>query len=427
MEKVSIVVLAYNQLGYTKLCIDSLYIYTSHIDFELITVNNGSSDGTKEYFDSLPNDKKINFDVNVGIEKAMNDALAISEGEYFALINNDIILTENWLDNLLKVLESDPKIGVVVPACNNSSQDQIVFAEYYDTIQLQEFASKYNKSDYKKWEERLTLIMYLLVCRTKELKELGGLDPAYSPYGVDDHDLSFTYRRAGFKLIYARDTYVHHYRSVTLLECGKENGNLNLAPRNIHYFKKKFGINFKYQNGISMPEIVTLDYRVLNRTYNKLGKIDMLGIGKTCGNTLLRVKNKLREQEEIQSITLNYYCLSDKFLIDLKTICDKVFLNTLENINLELEDREFDYIHIDEKLENIEHPEELLKSLRNHLKDEGEIIFFFSKINSINIFKNNNYISFKEILDNCLDQYGYTKTVDKIEGEDYMYVISADK
>ena len=46
------------------LAADSLYKYTGNIDFEFITVNNGSSDGTKEYFESLPNEKKLCFEVN---------------------------------------------------------------------------------------------------------------------------------------------------------------------------------------------------------------------------------------------------------------------------------------------------------------------------------------------------------------------------
>lgn len=58
MIKTSLVVLAYNQLAYTKLCMDSIYKYSNDVDFEVITVNNGSSDGTREYFNSLPNEKK---------------------------------------------------------------------------------------------------------------------------------------------------------------------------------------------------------------------------------------------------------------------------------------------------------------------------------------------------------------------------------
>ena len=64
--KVSIVLTAYNKLEYTKKAVESIYKYTDFekLNVELITVNNGSTDGTEEYFNSLPNEKKINFKHN---------------------------------------------------------------------------------------------------------------------------------------------------------------------------------------------------------------------------------------------------------------------------------------------------------------------------------------------------------------------------
>ena len=55
---VSLVVLAYNNVKYTRECVESIYRHSSQLNFELITVNNGSTDGTEEYFSSLPHKKK---------------------------------------------------------------------------------------------------------------------------------------------------------------------------------------------------------------------------------------------------------------------------------------------------------------------------------------------------------------------------------
>ncbi len=408
MEKVSVVILAYNQLPYTRLCIDSLYIYSSHIGFELITVNNGSTDGTREYFDSLPNEKKINFDENVGIEKAINAALDIAEGEYFALVNNDIILTENWLDNLIKVLESDPKIGAVVPTCNATLNDQLTCAKYYNTTELQEFASSFNKSNFRKWEERLTLTMYLVLFRTIELKELGGLDLAYCPAGFDDDDLSFRYRRSGYKIIYTSDTYVHHYSGMTLRDTYSNTTHMN---KNLQYFISKFGVN--------VYDVIAIDYRVLNNlNYSKPGNINILAIGKSCGNTILRVKDNFKKSESVYDIKLSYYSLSDKYLIDLSTICEKVYSNSLENIGIELKDEKFDCIHIEEKIESTDKLSALLKTLFVNLKDDGEIIFFLpSTQNDSSTIDNEN-------LDKLITQSGYSIILNRIEGPDYMYILT---
>ena len=88
--KLSIITLTYNKLKYTKKYVESLFKYTK--DFELIIVDNGSTDGTREYLQSLNNVKLIFNDENIGFSKGNNQGLTIAEGEYIAFLNNDILL-----------------------------------------------------------------------------------------------------------------------------------------------------------------------------------------------------------------------------------------------------------------------------------------------------------------------------------------------
>lgn len=368
MKKVSIIMLAYNKLEYTKLAVDSLYKYTSHIDFELISVNNGSSDGTKEYLDSLPNKKKINFEQNVGGDRAFNEGIDQAEGEYTVFLNNDLILTENWLDNLITIMESDLKIGIAVPACNSSSNFQTISLEYYNTIQLQEVAKKYNKSNPRLWEERLRLMLYAAIFRTEELKDIGGLDEIYSPGGFDDDDLTCRYRRAGYKLIFAKDTYIHHYGSVTIGDA-----YASILGRNRVIFQNKFGYD--------SWESIAMDFEVLNSIeYVKKDEISILGIGKTCAATLLQMKNKFREAG-VDKIVLEYVALEDKYIIDLNTICDKVYRGNLENINSILEKKKYNYIYLEDTISNLEEYLSILKKLNNNLNTIDGILL--SSVNDI--------------------------------------------
>jgi GT2 family glycosyltransferase len=75
---VSLVVLVYHKLDYTKQCIESLYRYTSHLDTELITINNGSTAYTQRYFDGLPNLKKLAFTENQGADKRASTTASVS-------------------------------------------------------------------------------------------------------------------------------------------------------------------------------------------------------------------------------------------------------------------------------------------------------------------------------------------------------------
>lgn len=407
MKKTSLVVLAYNQLSYTKLCMDSIYKYSDDIDFEVITVNNGSSDGTREYFNSLPNKKKINYDVNVGIEKAINDAIDICDGEYFVLINNDIIVTTNWLSNIVKVLDSDPKIGAVVPASNTPTNDQIVYADYSNTSELQEFAKKYNVSNPRLWEERVDLTMYLVAFRTATLRELGKLDTAYSPGGYDDDDLSFRYRRAGYKLILAYDTYVHHYISVTMSEHYVDHAHM---AKNHLYFMKKFGVNV-------YEVIQLLNYLVLlNLDCSKSGDISFLSVGKTCGNTMLRAKNILKRNEQIGTIETTYYALETLYMEDLKTLFDNVLLGSLDTACDDIADNKYDFIYIEEDFSSLNDIaiNKLLKDLRNNLRSDGDLIITFT---------NSASKEFKENLEAILKSYSYTISDIKSNDTDSIYIL----
>lgn len=407
MKKTSLVVLAYNQLSYTKLCMDSIYKYSDDIDFEVITVNNGSSDGTREYFNSLPNEKKINYDVNVGIEKAINDAIDICDGEYFVLINNDIIVTTNWLSNIVKILDSDPKIGAVVPASNTPTNDQIVYADYSNTLELQEFAKKYNVSNPRLWEERVDLTMYLVAFRTATLRELGKLDTAYSPGGYDDDDLSFRYRRAGYKLILAYDTYVHHYMSVTMSEHYFDHAHMT---KNHLYFIKKFGVNV-------YEVIQLLNYLVLlNLDCSKSGDLSFLSVGKTCGNTMLRAKNILKRNERIGTIETTYYALETLYMEDLKTLFDNVLLGSLDTACYDIADNKYDFIYIEEDFSSLNYIaiNKLLKDLRNNLRSDGDLIITFT---------NSASKEFKENLEAILKSYSYSISNIKSNNTDSIYIL----
>ena len=144
--RVSIILLAFNHIEYTKICVESLYAFTAHLHFELITVNNGSHDGTEEFFNSLPHHKKINFVANVGGDVAINGGLALAEGQYTIFLSNDLVLTPNWLDNLLGCMESEENIGMVVPACSASSNYQQVNLSYQNMEEMLQAATLYKPS-----------------------------------------------------------------------------------------------------------------------------------------------------------------------------------------------------------------------------------------------------------------------------------------
>lgn len=360
---VSIVVPAYNHLDYTMKCIDSLFKYTSDVDYELITINNGSWDGTGDYFKSLPNTKKISFPENVGVDKAVNYGFKAAEGKYTLNLSNDIVVTSNWLKNLVTCMESDPRTGMAVPVCGASSNYQQVSLPYTNLEEMQELAREYNKSNPNLWEERMKLVTYTCIFRTDLQKAFGGFDEEFNPGAYDDDAMSFRIRRAGYRLILAGDTFVHHFGSVTFNE---EYVKSNIAARNMQLFYNKFGVH-SWNAGM-------IDFNIVNLAECREKKdINILGIGQSCGASLLQIKNKFRKSG-LWDVKLFYLSENEKSMPDLKTICQDCIYAPAENTREFFGSRKYDIIVFENEPDKLKNPELLFEDMTDLLKEDGMLI-----------------------------------------------------
>jgi GT2 family glycosyltransferase len=100
----SIVVPLYNNLAFTKEFIDSVILNTTP-EFEIIFIDNASTDETKNYLNSIltsnQNVKVILNENNLGFPKAVNQGIQAAKGKYILIANNDIVVTEGWLEKLI--------------------------------------------------------------------------------------------------------------------------------------------------------------------------------------------------------------------------------------------------------------------------------------------------------------------------------------
>ena len=244
--EVSIILLAYNKLEYTKVAVESLFAHTDFSDgrVELITINNGSDDGTREYFERLPHTKKVNLKYNV---LAINAHQYIVEGRYVVGFSNDIIATPHWLDHLLVAMESDARIACAVPTCNEGgiSNNQGIPVPYPNTFEgverMQAFAAAHNHLNPALWEDRCLLMPFLSIIRT-DICRMGGIDPIYTRAEFVDDDLSTLLRRTGWRQLLLKDTFMHHFGGVTLGEGRRKAvGNALDEMRRVYY--EKWGVD----------------------------------------------------------------------------------------------------------------------------------------------------------------------------------------
>ncbi|MCY8701160.1 glycosyltransferase family 2 protein, partial [Bacillus spizizenii] len=130
MVKTSIIVLTYNQLALTKQCLESIWKHTNNDCIEIIVVDNGSHDGTRDYLKQISSIRTIFNKTNEGFAKACNQGLEAASGDSILFLNNDTIVTNQWLEPMIKLLYQDDKIGMVGPVSNYVSGLQQVPVDY---------------------------------------------------------------------------------------------------------------------------------------------------------------------------------------------------------------------------------------------------------------------------------------------------------
>jgi len=102
----SIIVVNWNGIGCIRDCLQSALRQT-YTPFELIVVDNGSTDGSREWLraNAASSFRLIEFDVNTGFGRGVNAGIRASAGEFVALLNNDASADERWLENMVAAVQ----------------------------------------------------------------------------------------------------------------------------------------------------------------------------------------------------------------------------------------------------------------------------------------------------------------------------------
>lgn len=220
-EMTSIIILTHNELPYTRECLESIWSRTDE-PYELILVDNGSTDGTVEYLQSLDGIKLIQNSTNRGFPAAVNQGIEIATGRYILLLNNDCLVTTGWLRRLLATMCADSEVGLVGPVSNCTSGYQQVPVNYSNLAQMDSFAWDWAQEHSGYSHEVDRLIGFCLLIRRDLIHRIGVLDERFGVGCYEDDDYCRRARNAGFKAMIAGDAFVHHYGSRTFVGSGAD-------------------------------------------------------------------------------------------------------------------------------------------------------------------------------------------------------------
>jgi GT2 family glycosyltransferase/2-polyprenyl-3-methyl-5-hydroxy-6-metoxy-1,4-benzoquinol methylase/tetratricopeptide (TPR) repeat protein len=215
----SIVLVTHNQLAYTRGCLDSIRQFTDE-PYELICVDNGSTDGTPRYLQSIDGARVILNSDNRGFPAAVNQGLEIAVGRQVLLLNNDTLVTTGWLRRMLDALHADPAVGLVGPTTNNISGEQQIPVGYDDLAQLDGFAWDCGRRFAGQYQQTDRLVGFCLLISREVIQRIGVFDERFGIGNFEDDDFCRRALQAGFLAVIARNTFIHHFGSRTFAASG---------------------------------------------------------------------------------------------------------------------------------------------------------------------------------------------------------------
>ena len=215
----SIVIPVWNKVDLTKQCLEALAEVTTDVSFEVIVVDNGSTDGTEEFLKDLKGDVHIirNHE-NLGFAKACNQGAQAARGKYLVFLNNDTIPQVNWLAVLVREVEEHPEVGIVgsklLFADGSVQHAGVVFMRsHLSAYHIYRTASNAIPAVNQRREFQAVTAACMLI-RREVFEAVHGFDESFIN-GFEDVDLCLKVREQGHQVIYQPRSVLYHLESQT--------------------------------------------------------------------------------------------------------------------------------------------------------------------------------------------------------------------
>lgn len=230
-----IVIAVYNQLDYTRQCIDSIRSNTT-CSHRIIVVDDSSGEETSLYLLEMARRGVIELlrnETNLGWVESVNKGIRYSSAEFVCVMNNDIEVYPGWLEEMLHVALRDPAVGIVNPVWEIPKYFRGGRQDFYK----RHIGRQVNRSVETDWARGFCFLI-----RRAVIDSVGYLDPAFSPGYYDDWDYSVRAVKAGFTIERALGAFVWHYKNISYKKkLGADSFNRILEEKE-KIFIKRWGV-----------------------------------------------------------------------------------------------------------------------------------------------------------------------------------------
>lgn len=388
--KISIIILNWNKLDYLKQCIENAVKNTDYPNYEIVILDNASTEaGTKEYLSSLPH-KTITSPVNLGFAKGNNEAVKHATGEYLLLLNNDTIPKHDWLTPMIELILNNPECGIVGSKLlypDGTIQHIGIYLDYKG--KRNHYFERYPEDipEANKIRECEAVTGACLLIKKSVFSLVGGFDERYIQ-GVEDIDLCFKVRELGYKVFFCPQSVLIHFEGIShkdLDDKQRKKVKRMMNKNNEKIFYEKWGEKI-HSFMLELHPWKFKSYNYYTRQFSHIIKLipdtasSILDVG--CGAGLCG--------KEIRDIGLPRTIVG----IEINPVIakaaanymDRIIVEDVENLNMQ-EDSKFDCIIVADILEHLRDPWTMLRRLRECLSEDGVVIASIPNIRHYKIIK----------------------------------------
>lgn len=298
---VSIIIVNYNGSMYLANCLGSV-LKSSYDPFEIILVDNASTDDSTSIVKELFKKDQIIVvwnSSNLGFAEGNNVGARYARGDYLVFLNNDTKVEPTWLKELVKVMESDVKIGAAQSKLLMLDRNGIIdstgdFVDFYG-VAMQRGLGERDLGQYENVEEVPSARGACMIVRRSVIREVGLFDPDFYMV-LEDVDICWRLRLKGYKVVYVPKSVVHHKGLGTPSSVRAYHGEKNvflLMMKNYDTFNLMLHL---FPHLIITLGEVALDIFVRRSVTLVLRKLNVLRW------TLLNLRRIMRKRQIVQSL-----------------------------------------------------------------------------------------------------------------------------
>lgn len=373
VRPVSFIILSWNTLDMLKACLSSIDDTCYSGAYEIVIVDNGSSDGSKEWLQSLHDIVLIDNPANAGFAAGCNQGIqAASPNHDIFLLNSDTEMMFNSLFTLRMGLYQSDKIGASGAVSNNVHPSQMINEACPSPATGRLYAFRNNIPSLNSIESKDWLVGFAEIIKRPVIDSLHGFDEIYPVGNLEDTDLGFRILESGYLNVCCHNSFIFHWAHASF-----DSNNINdmeLLENNARIFKEKWSMDPFYYSNIR-TELIDLI------THKPEDSFDILEIGCGTGSTLARIAY-LYPNSHVHGLEL----MEKPAAFGSKKM--DIQQGNIETDSLPYSLHSIDYIMFGDVLEHLHDPEQTLRKIKPYLKPNGSVIISLPNIMNAGVIYN---------------------------------------